>query len=422
MDFGIAISGLGAASTSIDTIGNNISNASTVGFKDAVTVFAAQYLPPIGGGSAQSGGAGVAVQQVAQQFTQGSISTTGNNLDVAIDGSGFIQLDDNGTIKYTRNGQLQIDANGYLVSSNGAKVMGYPSNGKGGVTIGTVTSIKIPTTESAPTPTAVINGNLNLDSRSKIPTAAVFSPTDQTSYNNESSISVFDSLGNPHTLTNYFALASTTAGGPSVWNVYSTIDGNPVTSGSPSTLNFNAAGSLVGANGSATSNIVALTFDPQNSSGLANGSITPQSINFDFTGSTQFGSAFSVTALSQDGGGPGSLTGYSFTSDGTIRGTYSNGKTGALGQLTLTSFTNPQGLERNGDNSWTATAQSGNPIAPAPPGSNGTGSLRGSALEASNVDLTQQLVGLITAQRDYQASAQTIKTLDSMFNTLNTLR
>lgn len=415
MDFGIAISGLTAASSNIDTIGNNISNASTVGFKHAVDVFAAQYLPPIGGGSAQSGGAGVLVEQVAQQFSQGSITSTGNALDVAIDGKGFIQLVANGTTSYTRNGQLQIDANGFLVASNGARVQGYPSDGKGGVVIGTVSDIKIPTAESSPTATTTINGNLNLDSRSAIPVTTTFSPTDQTSYNNESSVSVYDSLGNPHTLTNYFALASQTANGPSVWDVYSTVDGNAVASGSPATLTFSAAGSLTGANGG-TTKIIPLSF------ALTNGASTTQSINFDFSGTTQFGSAFSVTALSQNGGGPGTLTGYSFSPNGTITGSYSNGKSGALGQLTLTSFTNPQGLERNGDNSWTATALSGNPIAAAPPGSNGTGSLKGSALEQSNVDLTQELVSLITAQRDYQASAQTVKTIDAMFNTLDTLR
>ncbi len=522
MDFGIAISGLNASSTSIDTIGNNISNASTVGFKTAVTEFAAQYLPPIGGGSAQSGGAGVKVQQVAQQFTQGSITNTGNSLDVAIDGNGFLQLNNNGATQYTRNGQLQVDAQGYLVSSNGARVQGYAANGSGGVIAGTVTDLKIPTVESAPTVTSVVKGNLNLDSRSTVPTTTVFSPSDQTSFNNESSVVVYDSLGNPHTLSNYFKLSATpAAGGPSIWDVYSYLDGKSATSSAgvpsvtpqssntgitsttdvtttagsgttaydainllysdangwtgtdatqtgaavtvtsttnadgsttlalstllngvtetgptvtlsasdipsagdrlsvqqaPATLTFNASGALVGANGSTSSNIVSLAAP------LTNGSTTPLAINYDFTGTTQYGSSFAVTALSQNGGGPGILTGFSFSPDGTITGTYSNGKTGALGQVTLTNFVNPQGLQRNGDNTWVATALSGTPIAAAPAGSNGTGSLQGSSLESSNVDLTKELVNLITAQRDYQASAQTVKTLDAMFNTIDTLR
>jgi flagellar hook protein FlgE len=417
MDFGIAISGLNASSTSIDTIGNNISNASTVGFKTAITEFAAQYLPPIGGGSAQSGGAGVKVTTVAQQFTQGSISSTGNNLDVAIDGSGFFQLDNNGATQYTRNGQFHVDAFGYLVSSNGARVQGYASNSNGGVVTGTVGDLLIPQSEIAPTTTTTIKGNLNLDSRSTpIPSTTTFSTQDQTSFNNESSVTVYDTLGNPHTLTNYFALATVNPSGGSTWNVYSTVDGAAVTSTQPDTLAFSANGVLQGANGSTTSNVVSLTA-PQ-----INGSTTPLSMNYDFSGTTQFGSAFAVTSLSQDGGGPGILTGFSFAPNGVITGTYSNGKTGSLGQVTLTNFANPQGLERNGDNTWTATATSGTPIAAAPPGSNGTGSVQGSSLESSNVDLTSQLVHLITAQRDYQANAQTVKTLDSMFNTINTLR
>jgi len=522
MDFGIAISGLNASSTSIDTIGNNIANASTVGFKTAVTEFAAQYLPPVGGGASKSGGAGVVVEQVAQLFTQGSITNTGNNLDVAIDGSGFLQLNNNGVTQFTRNGQLQIDANGYLVAGSGARVQGYPANGSGGVTAGTIGDIKIPTSESAPSATTTINGNLNLDSRSTVPKTSTFSPIDQTSFNNESSVTVYDSLGNPHTLTNYFKLpAAPDAGGPTTWDVYSYLDGYPTTSSAgvpavtaastnagitsaadvtglagsgltsndnftlsysttngwtgtntshtgavvtvtpttnadgtttlaissvfngttdsgptltlsaldtpadgdqlsvsqpPATLTFNAAGGLVGAQGSTSSNIVALK------SAITNGSSTPLTMNYDFTGSTQYGSSFAVTALSQNGGGPGTLTGFSFSPNGTITGTYSNGKTGALGQVTLTNFANPQGLERNGNNTWVATAASGGPIAAAPPGSNGTGTLQGASLESSNVDLTKQLVDLITAQRDYQADAQTVKTLDAMFNTINTLR
>lgn len=522
MDFGIALSGLAASSSSIDTIGNNISNASTVGFKTAINEFSAQYLPAIGGGVAESGGAGVSVTQIAQLFSQGSITTTSNNMDVAIDGNGFLQLDNNGTIRYTRNGQLQVDSSGYLVSSNGLRVQGYPSDGNGGLLTGVIADIKIPTTQSPPTATSNITGILNLDSRSTVPTnASAFSPTDQASYNNESSVTIYDTLGNPHTLTNYFQLpALPSPGGPTTWNVYSYMDGQPVSSSSgvptvaansantgitsntgitttagtgatindifslstsdgtnwtgtdtttktsvtvtpttntdgsitlaitpssgtgpsitipagtvpaagdalvvsqpPATLTFNAAGALTGASPAITTpsrpDAIQLTV-PE-----GNGSTTPMSVSFDFSGTTQFGSSFGVTSLGQNGVGPGSIAGFSFAADGKIIGSYTNGKQQPLGQVTLTSFVNPNGLARDGDNTWAATAASGVPNTPSAPGSNGTGALRGGALESSNVDLTKELVSLIVAQRNYQASAQTVKTVDQMLTTITSLR
>jgi flagellar hook protein FlgE len=405
MSFQQGLSGLNAASQNLDVIGNNVANSSTVGFKSSVAEFADVYAASMNGAGSNSVGIGTSVSSVAQQFSQGSITTTSNPLDVAINGSGFFVLSNNGTTTYSRNGQFSLDKNGFLVNSSGQDVTGYPASASGGVTTGTPTNLQVSATDLTPAATANATANVNLNAGSAVP-ASAFNMTDSTTFQGSTSMSVYDSLGDSHTLSLYFAKTASNA-----WNVYGANDGTQIGAGPIGTVNFLPSGAI---DPSTTTMPLALTLP------VATGA-SPISMNLDLTGSTQFGSAFSANSLTQDGFAAGQLTGYSIAKDGTITGNYSNGQTRAQGQIALANFTNPQGLQNLGNNQWTQTSASGAPVTGAP-GSGSLGNLQSGAVEESNVDLTAELVNMITAQRAYQANAQTIKTEDQVMQTLVSLR
>ena len=410
MSFNSALSGLNAASQDLDVIGNNVANSGTVGFKQSQIDFADVYANSLASNVSLEVGTGTRVAQVAQQFTQGTITTTSNPLDVAINGDGFYRLDNNGTITYSRNGQFQVDKNGYIINSNGNRLMGYGATAAGKITSGAVSDLQINTANMPPKATSTVGNGLNLNSTSTVP-ANAFNINDPTSYNNSTSVTVYDSLGNAHTLQTYYALTSTS----NTWNVYASLDGTPVGYTPPAaavpvtTLAFNSSGAL------STGSPVTLSLP------LTNGAATPQSVQLNYTGSTQYGASFSVNALSQDGYTTGQLSNFSIGKDGTITGNYTNTQTAVLGQVVLANFTDPNGLQPLGSNEWAVTAASGPELVGAP-GSSSLGVLQSSAVENSNVDLTNQLVNMITAQRDYQANAQTIKTEDAITQTLINLR
>ena len=402
MSFQQGLSGLNAAAKNLDAIGNNVANSGTVGYKQSQAQFADVYANSLTGAGGSQIGIGVQLATVAQQFTQGNITTTNNPLDIAINGNGFFRMDNNGEITYQRNGQFQLDRNGYIVSPGGANLTGYTANASGVLSTGAPAPLYVSTTSLPPQQSSEVTAQLTLDSTKTPLASASFNQNDPTTFHNATSVSIYDSLGNAHTLQTYYVK---TASG--TWDVFASVDGAAATS--VGTLAFNTDGALTTAMPLSTS--VAVT----------TGATTPFSVDIDYTGTTQYGAPFSVDKLVQDGYTAGRLAGFSIGSDGVILGRYTNGESAVLGQVVLASFANPNGLKPIGNNMWTETAQSGSPLVGAPDSGN-LGVLQSSAVEDSNVDLTAELVNMITAQRVYQANAQTIKAQDAVLQTLVNLR
>lgn len=413
MGFQQGLSGLNAAAKSLDVIGNNVANASTVGFKQSQAQFADVYASAQGGSTGAAIGIGVKVAAVAQQFGQGNVTSTGNPLDMAISGQGFFQMNNNGAIAYTRNGQFQMDKNGYIVNAQGHKLSGYPVNPlTGTIATGSAGPLQLPTAAIAPMVSTKSEVGLNLDSRATVPVNP-FNPTDPTSYNSSTAMTIFDSLGNNHIATLYFQKAAAA----NTWNAYMTVDNVsvPALPATLGTLGFSSTGLLNAPPGPplgviTTPGIV-----------YTNGATSGQAITMDFSTSTQYGAPFGVTTLNQNGYTSGQLNGYSTSADGMIVGRYTNGQSQALGQVLLVNFANPQGLQPMGNNEWSGTAGSGQPLIGVP-GTSSLGILQSGATEDSNVDLTAELVNMITAQRVYQANAQTIKAQDTLMQTITNLR
>ena len=357
MGFQQGLSGLNAAARNLEVIGNNVANANTVGFKSSRALFSDVYANTLAASASGSVGIGTRVSGVAQQFTQGNITTTNSPLDVAINGEGFYRLSSNGNISYSRNGQFQLDNNGYVVSSSGARLTGYAADATGAVTTGTPVDLRISKTDLAPLPTTKATAGLNLDSRKTALTTAGFNLSNASTYHGATSMSTYDSLGNSHTLSMYFVKTA-----PNTYAVFAANDGVQVGATPVGTMNFNSDGSL---------NTTSTTLPFNISVPITGGATTPMTVAVDFTGTTQFGTSFGVNDLTQNGYTAGKLSGFNVGPDGTILGRYSNGQTLAQGQIALTSFTNAQGLAPLGGNQWAQTSMSGLPLLGAP----GSGSL-----------------------------------------------
>ena len=511
MSFQQGLSGLNGAAKSLDVIGNNIANASTVGFKSAQAQFADVYANSLSGATGVNAGIGTKVSQIAQQFTQGNVESSNNSLDVAINGQGFFRTVSSGAVQYTRNGQFSLDKEGYMVNAQGAKLTGYGVGVNGGVLAGAPNPLQISTSDLKPVTTSKIGIEMNLDSRAAPPTVTPFDANDPNSYNKQTPIDVYDSLGNPHVLSTFYV--KNTGGS---WDVFVANDGVELNSltvaqaAQGNTAEFaevnaaraewdaaskaippvqatitaaltryaTAASAMVAAaatevrresgaeaairNAGGTAAQVAgntpdmvdkaiaaavrvpaksvgtLNFDQNGSLNAttttdggkftvdlpifpSTGSTPVQSMELSFTGTTQYGTTTSDKRLVQDGYAAGSLQRFSIGDDGIILGQYSNGQSKAMGQVVLANFANTNGLEPLGNNAWSESSDSGIPMIGAP-NSGSFGVLQSSAVETSNVDLTAELVNMITAQRVYQANAQTIKTQDSVLQTLVNLR
>jgi flagellar hook protein FlgE len=408
MSFQQGLSGLNIASKNLEVIGNNVSNSSTVGFKQSRAEFADVYAASLTGTGSSQIGIGAKVSTVAQQFTQGNITNTNNSLDIAINGGGFFRMSNNGAITYSRNGQFQMDKLGYIVNSDNKRLTGYVASAAGVLSTGAPAEININSADLTPATSSKATGLFNLDSTKSALPAASFDPTDPTTYHNSTAITVYDSLGNSHTLQNYFVKTA-----PGVWSVFNTVDGvsTPALPASTATMTFSGTG--------ITPTIAPAT--PTVSFTPTTGATGPQAITLDYSGSTQFGSAFSINSQSQNGYTSGHLAGFNIGKDGKIVGRYTNGQSATLGQVVLANFSNPNGLEQLGGNSWSESSTSGAALV-STPNSGSLGVLQSSAVEDSNVDLTAELVNMITAQRVYQANAQTIKTQDQVLQTLVNLR
>ena len=407
MAFGSAISGLNAATSDLNTIGNNIANASTTGFKLSRAEFSDVYPASTFGTGGTTIGSGVQLAAVAQQFTQGNISTTNNNLDLAINGQGFFRLSNNGSIDYTRAGAFGVNSQGYITSSDGQHLTGYLADSSGNIT-GALGDLQINTADIAPQATQNVTVGVNLNAADTAPTLA-FNPTNSATYNNATSTTVYDSLGATHLATMYYVKTAA-----NTWNTYLYVDG--VQRGGPDALGFTPSGALATVNGVAVppSTINYSSFSP--GSGAAN-----MTLALDYGQSTQFGSSFGVNSLTQDGYTTGQLTGVSIDSTGVVYANYSNSQSRAQGQVVLSNFANPQGLNPLGNTTWAETASSGVALTGAP-GTASLGAIQSGALEQSNVNLTQQLVDMITAQRNFEANAKTITTQSTLDQTIINMR
>ncbi len=403
MSFQQGLSGLGGASKALDAIGNNIANSGTSGFKSASARFSDVFAASLAGGGGSQIGVGVGLSSVFQSFTQGNVSSTGNPLDLAINGQGMFRMTDNGTVTFSRNGQFNLDKEGFIVNSSGRHLSGYAVDATGTIVPGSFTDLQVNSANIAPLATTGSQVQLTLDSRATVPAVAPFSATNASSYTASTSQTVYDSLGNAHNMTMYF-VKTATAG---QYNLHTSLDGGAATAAT--TLQFSSTGTLT------TAMPLAQSF------ALTNGAVSPLAYTLDMTGTTQYGVDFGVNQLLQDGYTSGRLTGVSVSGDGILQGRYSNGKTQNLGQVALCNFNNPNALQQLGGNQWAETADSGQPI-PGAPGQGSLGAVQSGAVEESNVDLTAELVNMITQQRAYQANAQSIKTQDSVLQTLVNLR
>ncbi|OZI18417.1 flagellar biosynthesis protein FlgE [Bordetella genomosp. 9] len=416
MGFGQGLSGLDAASQNLDVIGNNIANANTVGFKSATATFADIY-------ATSRVGLGVKVASIDQRFTVGNVTSTGGQYDLAIDGAnGFFRMvDGSGAVSYTRNGQFGIDKDNNIINAAGQQLTGY---GPGGVGTAPV-PLSLPTANIAPAATTKSGFTANLNANAAvIPATTDFDPTNTATYTDSQPMTVYDSLGNSHQLTTYFAKRAGAAGPPatSVYDVYYTLDGaamapttppdattTPATPwGGATQLTFDTSGRLL--NNPPTVN---LSFATPGGTGSP---AAPLAIAMDYTGTSQFGGDFSA-GFTPDGNTTGEFTSISFGKDGSIIANYTNGKTQTVGTVALASFNNVNGLQPIGDNAWSETSESGQAVL-GQPGTNGLANLQGQAVEASNVNLSTELVNMIVAQRTYQANTNTIKTQDQVLQSL----
>ena len=405
MPFRTALSGLNAASADLRVTGNNIANSGTTGFKQSRAEFADVFATAYSGISQTAVGAGVRLAGVTQQFTQGNIDFTGNNLDMALSGKGFFALSDGGEMSYTRDGSFQIDRDGFVVNGSGKRLQSYPTQDAlaGTFATGTLNDLRLSTTEASPQATRRVDAAFNLSAVAEDLSAVPFDPTDPTSYDLSTSLTVYDSLGQARTGTLFFRNTGQLEG-----EVHLTIDGQQV--GGPQPLQFGADGALI----APTGEVGFGPFTPGNGA-------APLDIAFDFSRATQFGSAGSISTLRQDGFASGRLTGVDIDDNGIVFARFTNGQALPLGQVAVASFANPQGLQQAGDNAWVETFGAGDPVFGAA-GNGDLGTLQSGGLEASNVEVAEQLVNLITAQRNFQANAQVISTADTVTQTIINIR
>jgi flagellar hook protein FlgE len=398
--FNIALSGLTAASTDLDVVSNNVANADTTGFKSSRAEFADVYAAGAVNLNQSSVGQGVRVDATAQQFTQGDVTTTGSNLDLAINGNGFFTLQDASGTVYSRNGEFTQDKNGNVVNATGQALQVYPPTANGGFNTGTTTDLNLETAQSAPLATSSGTVILNLPSAST-PPALPFNLNNPATYNQSTSTTVYDSLGTAQTATFYFTQTAV----PNTWSVNMSVNGTLV--GAAQTLTFSNTGAVTAPVGGA---LAFNGYTPTDGSAVMN-------MSFNFGQSTQYGGGFGVTSIIQNGFATGQLSTVSIDGSGIVSAVYTNGRTTQLGQVAMANFPNPGGLKQLGNTNWAATFQSGT-VVEGTASSAGFGSIQSGALESSNVDLTTELVNMITAQRAFQANAQAITTANQNSQTV----
>jgi flagellar hook protein FlgE len=404
MAFRVAISGLKAASGELDVIGNNIANSNTAGFKRSRAEFVDVFAVSSVGGSGSTAGSGVRLSAIKQQFTQGNIAFTDNNLDMAINGTGFFILDDGGSQIYSRNGAFGVDRNGFLANGEGQNLIAFGADSSGNIT-GAAGPIQVNTSNIAPKASTSLTIDLNLDAAQGVPAVGAFNATNPSSYTHSTSTEIYDSLGNSHLAAMYYVKTATA----NQWQAYSFVDGVQVDG--PDALNFSSTGGLITP---ASGVITTPSFTPS-------GGGAAMTLSQDYSASTQYGDPFSVNELAQDGYTTGRLSGLDIDSEGIIFARFTNGQSSIQGQIALANFRNVQGLQPVSDTSWGETFSSG-AVTIGAPGTASLGLLQSGALEQSNTDLSEELVNMIIAQRSFQANAEVISTSDTVTQSIINLR
>ncbi|MEH6465856.1 MAG: flagellar hook protein FlgE [Shewanella psychromarinicola] len=455
MSFNIALSGIAAAQKDLNTTANNIANVNTIGFKESRAEFADVYANSIFSNGKTAVGGGATTSQVAQQFHQGSLQFTSNSLDMAISGGGFFVTSSELETKdqsFTRAGAFKVDSGNYMVDSAGNFLQGFPVDADGNstsVSLTTTKPIQIPDTAGSPVKSSNVEIQMNLNVGEKALNPANFNPKDSDTFNNSTSVTIYDSLGESHIMTSYFVKPEQGSyTGESNWVAFYAVDGKPVetteagiyetdtnddgianaTATAQATdpdgvgtwkgavLTFNSVGANISSNPASI-----ITESLGTADALGPGADGTQTLNIKFDNPTQYASPFEVTKLTQDGITVGRLTNVGIGADGLVTASYSNGSTVPLSRVALVRFANEQGLTQVGNTSWKASIDSG--AALAGEANSGTfGDIKSSALEQSNVELTTELVDLISAQRNFQANSRTLEVNNTLNQTILQIR
>ena len=425
MSFYTSLSGLQAAQTDMSTISHNLANVSTNGFKKSRTEFADVMATSVTISPTSQVGSGTVVRANRQQFEQGNMVQSKSALDLAVSGDGFFAVKPNvdiNKVNYTRNGGFSVNDDHYVVDANGSHLQVYPVDGSGAVVasgLDSAVSLKLPEYSGVAKATGTVRYTANLSSNAAIPTTTTFDRFDPKTYNQSTSSTIYDTSGNALTMTSYFVRASVgdgtnTTAGNSDWKVYSFVGDKQLTASAGTvdhqTLTFDNAGQL--ASGST------ITFDEFTPAGAT----TPQTIALDFGNATTMVAApFNVTSKGQDGKSVGLLEGVTVDSEGMVKASFSNGDVSNLGKVVLVNFSNPAGLRQMGNSYWASTGLSGEAKAGAAGGA-GFGTIMSGMVERSNVDITEELVGLIAAQRNFQANSKALDTASQISQTIFNIR
>ncbi|KQN53013.1 flagellar biosynthesis protein FlgE [Pseudomonas sp. Leaf48] len=436
MSFNIGLSGLYAANKQLDVTGNNIANVATTGFKSSRAEFEDVYSATRLGTGSKTIGNGVRLANVSQQFTQGDINNTGNVLDMGINGSGFFVLNNSGSLSYTRAGTFKVDKDGFVTNTDGtARLQGYGVDANGKIVNGVLTDLRIDTSNLSPKATTSVSSTINLNSTAPVIDQSVvsnkFDPSKTETFTKQFSTPIFDTQGNQHTMDQYMVKT-----GANTWQTYTLIDGrNPdgsdpklaASAPVPSTMLFDTSGKLVSVSTPATPTPIVspdlrvtgwIPGDVTNGVWNANGAAAdPAGLTISMGNTTQFNADTARSIPAQNGYATGQITNLTIDGSGVLLANFSNNQTKAIGQISLASFTNEQGLQPVGGTSWKETYASGIPGYDAPE-TGSLGSIQSNSLEESNVNLTNELVDLIKAQSNYQANAKTISTQSTIMQTI----
>ncbi|KRB86660.1 flagellar basal body FlaE [Sphingomonas sp. Root710] len=434
MSFYTSLSGLKAAQTDLGVISNNVANVGTTAFKRSNTEFA-DLVSSSPTQSAGIAGQGTRLRAINQQFTQGGLASSERSLDLAISGQGFFVTRASGSnaqIAYTRNGSFSVDKSRYLTDSSGAYLQVLPTDSTGTVTSSGITAIRpvqLPLTSGTSKATEEIDLAVTFPSAADVPSARsaysasspyAFDRNDPNSYNQSTTTTVYDTAGTAYPMTTYYIRENIPSGSTTDtnWTAHTFIgdqelsyDASATTQPAPLTLTFDSAGVMTAPTGTITTDAI-----------TPSGASAPLSFELTYGGATKMGAVpFTMTSFDQDGFAAGQLDNISIGTDGLITATFSNGDTQALGKIVVANFSNPEGLRQLGDSKWSATGNSGEPMI-SEAASNGAGTIQSGALEQANVDITEELVALIQAQRNFSANAKAIEAANTMTTTIVNLR
>ncbi|MGD8976893.1 MAG: flagellar hook protein FlgE [Gammaproteobacteria bacterium] len=400
MSFQVALSGLNAATADLEVTSNNIANANTTGYKSSRAEFADVFAA-----GADGIGSGVQLSDVRQEFSQGSVNFTQRSLDLAISGQGFFILDDAGSEVYSRAGAFGVNAEGLVENAQGQRLQAYPVLADGSFNTGTLIDLELTNDVNPPVASTQVEMGVNLPADAVPPTVSPFDPANPNTFNHSTSTTVYDSLGAPHTATYFYVKTAT----PNAWELAMTIGG--AQAGPPQALEFSADGRVVVP---ASLTVSMPPVDPGNGA-------NPIQLDVEVSDMTQFGARFAVNSLNPDGSAAGRLSNIEIDQSGVVYARYTNGRASALGKIAIANFPSPEGLQQAGNTAWIETFASGEPVR-GEAGSSSYGLIQAGALESANVNLTDELVNMITAQRSFQANAQVISTMDQITQTIINIR